>query len=463
MEMLNWLEKELSTCKFKDKRLEKRFKQLMTSINSNQRKSLPQACGSWSEAKATYRFLSNERVDESEILSGHFLNTAKRIQATKGPVLVLHDTTEFTYHREDPDRIGLIQKTPHIGKNAGPNKEYKVCGILMHASLAVTSEGLPLGLTSTRFWSRKVFKNTNQMKRKVNQTRLPIEGKESIKWLKNMEASVALAGTNPSKMIHIGDRENDIYEYYCRCRELDTFFISRVCVNRLANESTLVQEVGTQKCYAKQTIEFIDKKGNLISTTLDIRVKTVELHPPIGKEAHYPDIEVTFISAIEADVPENREPIRWSFITNLPVKSKKDIKQVLDWYKQRWKIETYFKVLKSGLKVEESKLRTADRLSRLISMCCILAWRIHWLTFLNRETEKINPEVAFDEIEIIIIKSTFSSYSLKTLQDFVTRLAVLGGYLNRKNDPPPGNIIIWRGLNRLHELKRGFLLANTCG
>jgi len=78
------------------------------------------------------------------------------------------------------------------------------------------------------------------------------------------------------------------------------------------------------------------------------------------------------------------------------------------------------------LKVEESKLRTADRLSRLISMCCILAWRIHWLTFLNRETEKINPEVAFDEIEIKIMRSYFSTHSLNTPQDFVTRLAVLG-------------------------------------
>ncbi len=114
-------------------------------------------------------------------------------------------------------------------------------------------------------------------------------------------------------------------------------------------------------------------------------MKTVEQHPPIGKEADYPDMEVTFISAIEAIIPDNREPIRWNFITNLPVKSKKHIKKVLDWYKQRWKIETYFKVLKSGLKVEESKLRTADRLSRLISMSCILAWRIHWLTFLNRD------------------------------------------------------------------------------
>lgn len=463
MEISNWLEKELVDCKFKDKRLGKRFRQLMSSIESNQGKTLPQACGSWSEAKATYRFLSNERVDESEILSGHFLNTKMRIEETNGPVLVLHDTTEFTYHREDPDKIGLIQKTPHIGQHAGPKKEYKVCGILMHASLAVTSEGLPLGLTSTRYWSRKVFKNTNQMKRKINQTRLPIEEKESIKWLQNMEASVELAGSRPSKMIHIGDRENDIYEYYCRCRELDTFFISRVCVNRLANESTLVEEVGTQKAYAKQAIKFVDKNGELVTTTLDLRVKTVELHPPIGKEAHYPDIKVTFISAIEMNSPEGREPIRWSFITNLPVKSKKDIKQVLDWYKQRWKIETYFKVLKSGLKVEESKLRTADRLSRLISMCCILAWRIHWLTFLNRETNKMKPDVAFDEIEIKIMQSYFSTYSLNTLQDFVTRLAMLGGYLNRKNDPPPGNAIIWRGLNQLHELKRGFLLANICG
>ncbi|WP_444996597.1 IS4 family transposase [Aliikangiella sp. IMCC44359] len=278
-----------------------------------------------------------------------------------------------------------------------------------------------------------------------------------------MEASVELAGSTPSKMIHIGDRENDIYEYYCRCRELDTFFISRVCVNRLADESTLVEEIGSQKVYAKQAIEFVDKNGKLVSTTLALRVKAVELHPPIGKEAHYPDIRVTFISAIETDTPEDREPIRWSFITNLPVKSKKDIKQVLDWYKQRWKIETYFKVIKSGFKVEESKLRTADRLSRLISMCCILAWRIHWLTFLNRETERINPEVAFDEIELKIMKSYFSTQSLNTLQDFTAQLAVLGGYLNRKNDPPPGNTIIWRGLIQLHELKRGFLLANICG
>lgn len=464
MNKSNWLEKELSECKFKDKRLDKRFKQLMTSIDSNQGKTLPQACGSWSEAKATYRFLSNERVDESEILSGHFLNTAERIRATNGPVLILHDTTEFTYHRDNPDDIGLIQKTPHIGKHSsGIKTDYKVCGILMHASLAVTSEGLPLGLTSTRYWSRKVFKNTNQLKRRVNMTRLPIEKKESIKWLQNMESSISLAGSNPSKMIHIGDRENDIYEYYCKCQELDSYFIVRACVNRLANESTLVEEVGSQKVYAKQRIEFIDKDGVLISTTLDIRVKRVELHPPIGKQAKYPDLTVFFISAIEAEVPKNRAQIKWSFITNLPVNSKKDIKQVLDWYKQRWKIETYFKILKSGLKVEESKLRTAGRLSRLISMCCILAWRIHWLTFLNRESEKMSPSIAFDDVEIKIISTSFKKHKLDTLQDFITRLAILGGYMNRKNDPPPGNSIIWRGLNKLHELKSGFLLANICG
>ena len=134
----------------------------------------------------------------------------------------------------------------------------------------------------------------------------------------------------------------------------------------------------------------------------------------------------------------------------------------MEWYKQRWKIEDYFKILKSGLRIEESKLCTAKRISKLISISCILAWRIQWLTMLNRNNKYFSPTVAFSPEEIKIMKVYFKSCP-KYLHEYISLLARLGGYLNRKNDPPPGNKIIWRGFNKLFELQQGFRLAQKCG
>ena len=106
----------------------------------------------------------------------------------------------------------------------------------MHASRAVSLDGLPLGLTAARFWSRAQFKGLLALKRKVNQTRVPIETKESIRWLETMRGSTALLGGNPARIVHVGDRENDIYEFYCATQELGTHFIVRTCVDRLAGD-----------------------------------------------------------------------------------------------------------------------------------------------------------------------------------------------------------------------------------
>lgn len=108
-------------------------------------------CQDWANAKAAYRFFSNDRVSEADILAGHFQSTRERTIATDGPVLVLHDTTEFSYQRENSDAIGITKSINSGREKAGRLRSHTVCGILMHSSLAVTTDGLPLGLTAVKF------------------------------------------------------------------------------------------------------------------------------------------------------------------------------------------------------------------------------------------------------------------------------------------------------------------------
>ncbi len=185
------------------------------------------ACQDWAATKAAYRFFSNPLVDESLILAGHFAATKARFDATSGPILVLHDTTEFSFKRDRSEPIGKLSLIK------GRHRAHTVCGLLMHSSLILTTEGTPLGLAAVKFWTREKFKGTNALKKKVNPTRIPIEQKESIRWLVNVARSTDLLG-NPARCVHIGDRESDIFELFCAAEDAGTHFLVRTCVDRLA-------------------------------------------------------------------------------------------------------------------------------------------------------------------------------------------------------------------------------------
>ena len=442
--MSQWSDNEAEHCQFKDKRIGDRFRQILGAVSSLPGESIPQICQNWAETKAAYRFLSNERVEAQEILGGHFHETSKRVSASKGPVLVLHDTTEFSFKRKDPKPIGSTRKIPSNERIQGAfGVSRTACGCLLHASLAITPEGLPLGLTATHHWSRQEFKNTTAMKREVNPTRVPIAEKESRRWLDNISQTHEKMACAPQKLIHIGDREADIYELFSLCSQINTYFLIRVCVNRLAEESTLCEELAMSKRRFSKRIEFDDATGNRISTRLSVKVKKMLLHPPIGKSSEYDDLEVTVVSAVEDKMPTGRDRIRWTLITNLPVSKKADALNILDWYKQRWKIEVYFKVIKSGMGLESSKLRERKRLERWIALCCLVGWRIHWLTMLARQAEDFTETSVFAASECLILKRTGKLRDTQTgIKVYLYALARLGGYLNRKSDPPPGIIVI---------------------
>jgi hypothetical protein len=335
-------------------------------------------------------------------------------------------------------------------------------GILMHSSLVITPEGLPLGLAAIKFWTRREFKGCNALKRKINPTRVAIEEKESYRWLENLRQATALA-VKPEHCVHIGDRESDIYELFCAAAELKTHFLVRTCVDRFTGEGgkTIASAINRAPRQGLHRIEFKDSKGVECRAVLEMKFQQMEVHPPIGKQSQYPTLTLTVIHAQERGTPKGREKIYWKLLTNLGVGCFADAVEKLDWYAQRWKIETFHKILKSGCKAEESKLRTYERLTNFIALCCIVSWRVFWMTMLRRVAGEMPPSMALTDVEVLLLDEIDaakrgSASENTTLGDYLLHIARLGGYLARAHDPRPGNMVMWRGLSRLTDIQLGF-------
>jgi hypothetical protein len=463
----SWVSVETSECNLGDARLNRRLGVVLEAIGERPGKSLPTAFQDWANTKAAYRFFANDSVSEDKILEGHFAASSQRIRATTGPILILQDTTEFSFKRSSPEKIGFTKVSTGRKLKDGRHQKHMICGLLMHASLAITPEGLPLGLTAAKFWSRDAFKGTTALKRKINPTRVPIDQKESMRWLDNLRRSTELAGA-PERCVHIGDRESDIFELYCLAQDMGTNFLVRSCVDRLAQDgdTTIAQVMSDLQSSGTHQIAFRDAKGKAQQAVLTVKFTTMTVRPPIGKQKKYQHHELQIIHAEELNPPADRPAVFWKLITNLPVENHEDAVHKLGWYARRWNIETFFKTLKTGCRIEDIRLTTADRLANCIALCCVVAWRISWLTILARQTPAGSPEAVFTHTERILLERAMPPNRRTTsrgLAFYMTAVARLGGYLDRKGDAPPGTTVIWRGFTRLSDLDEGFRAAKKGG
>ena len=455
-----WVEGELAGVDFPDQRLKARLGKLLSDLGQKIGGTVPAACQDWAATKAAYRFFSNPRVDEEIILAGHFAATAARFAAAPGSMLILHDTTEFSFKRTTLDAIGRLSFVK------GRHVLHTVCGLLLHSSLVVTSEGVPLGLAAVKFWARKEFKGTNERKKHVNPTRVPIEEKESFRWLANLTQATRRLG-EPSRCVHVGDRESDIFELFCTAHDAGTHFVIRSSVERLAGRgsTTITKLMARQPIQGVHAVEVRDDKGRVSTAHLQVRFVSLTVHPTPSKRKRCRALTLTVIQAYERCKPTGREPIRWQLLTNCPVVDLRSAIEKLNWYALRWKIETFHKVLKSGCQAEQSKLRTAERLTNLLAVLCVVGWRVFWLTMVNRASPDAPAETALTSTEIAVLdrllvgaEPSKAPTSKRTVAQYLLKVAKLGGYLARAKDPPPGNLVLWRGIIRLADFCIGFEL-----
>jgi hypothetical protein len=368
---------------------------------------------------------------------------------------------------------GKIVRTGRICRVKARRTTHTVCGLLMHSALVLTTDGLPLGLAAVKFWTRKKFKGTRGLRNRVNFTRIPIEKKESVRWVDNLTRSTRQLGA-PSRCVHVGDREADIYELFCAARDARTHFLVRTCVDRLAGRggTTVSKKMAREPVRGEHEVEVRDDRGQVTTARVRLRFCRMTVCPPVGKQNKYPPLPLTVIHADERGTPAGRDPVRWRLLTDLPVEDLASAVQKLDWYALRWSSETYHKVLKSGCQAERAKLRTAERLTNLLAVLCVVGWRVFWLTMVARATPDAPAEVVLTAAEIGVLDrlagttvSTPEGLAPKrAVSHYVVGIARLGGYLAREKDPPPGNVVVWRGLTRLADILLGFELQGpSCG
>jgi len=443
---------EFTDAEFNDVRLTKRLGSIVADLAEHPGKSLPEALGEWSKVKAAYRFLDNEKVTVEAISEAERKATIDKIQ-DHSTILAVQDTTSFNYtlHR---DTEGL-----------GPIGQAGLSGIFQHSCLAVSTEGVPLGMLERSMWVRpEETKNS----KKTHKSR-PLEDKESVRWI-NMTLEVAAAVPSSIRVVMVGDRESDIYDLFVLKDTHGCDFLVRAAWNRrLDKSSDHLWEAALKAPELGQTTIKIPRADERKEreATLTLRSTTVTFRPPSHrKKENLPPITVNALLIQENDPPAGVKPVEWMLLTTLPVATLEDALSVMTWYTYRWRIERYHYTLKSGCQVEKLELETADRLMRALAVYSLVALRLLSLTYQARQTPDAVCTVALNESEWhALYAMTHKTAQLPSnppdLKTAVLWIAKLGGFLGRKGDGHPGVKVLWRGFRRLQDLTAMWEVLNS--
>ena len=387
-EVKSWVGKEFETLSFNSKRLEKRFKVAMSDISDQPSLSIWLAAGSRANAKAIYRMLANEKCSKESILSAH--RDALNARSIGMPILLaIQDTMSVNY--------GTHSKTKGIGYNCEQS-----LGINVHSCVFFTPDGIPMGMSSQSVITRE---NCNSKEKTHQEKRLrPIEEKESYRWLESIQTASANA-PDEAQLIHIADREGDIYELYAFAERIDERFVIRAIHDRIdTNNVHIIQSLRDTApvCKTVVTVPANHKtKSKEREAVLSVQYQIFDIKRPHirnGTEVE-PTLQLTMLRLAEDSPPEGNNPIEWLLITNLDVKNADDALKIAGYYKQRWKIERFHFVLKSGCTIEKIQQRSVDGIELVIFMYSIISIHIMQLTFLARTAPEMPCDLIFDEIE----------------------------------------------------------------
>ena len=452
-----WAVNEFARAQLPDRRLLPRLLMIATAFAQQPTAAIPQACGPGAGSKGAYRFFENAAIAPHSIRAAHHQATLTRVKAHP-VVLALQDTSTLNYSSH-PHTEGLGP----IGSRRG-----KIVGLLLHSTMAVTPDGVPLGFLHNAVRARdpKAAGSARQRHKKS------VAQKESQKWLDSLSACQQLAPQCPdTTLVNIADREGDLYELFAQALAPQTgpsvHLLVRSRHNRklTGEDSKLWDAVGQERVKGKLQVQ-VGRRGEQPGrlATLSVRFRQVSLAAP-PRKANQPPLTLWAVEAREMRPPKGAVPICWRLLTTLPVVTIEAALEKVAWYAQRWQIEVLHKVLKSGCQIEQRQLHTAVRLERALSVDLVVAWRLLALCKAAREQPDAAASAWLDQAQwqalwCQVHQRIVPPKQPPTVRQAVRWIAGLGGFMGRKGDGEPGPITLWRGLQRLNDLTNMWRLCH---
>jgi len=472
-----WAQNEFGGAPLSDKRLSKRLVEIAEAKAKIPNRAFPGVAeGNWPAVKGYYRFIDHtddSGVNMANILTPHRERTIRRMKGQK-VVLCIQDDCKLNF-----DNLNNCTGLGSIGSN---QTSAKTAGLNLHSTFTVASNGLPLGVLrgeSSAPTSRDVSD-----KRKCHN--IPIEEKKTFAWIQHHRDLVEVSKKMPNtRLIDICDREADFFELFDEQRKnphvdllirakQDRVIVDDLIINGDEKEQVKLFEavrnapikskinvcIPRQSERPKKSKQKARKKRVGRLATLTLRSMDVTIKPPKVYGNAEP-LEISIIHAKEENPPEGEEPIEWFLLTTIKLQSAADIEQCLRWYCLRWRIEDWHRVLKSGCQIEDLANQTAERLINAISISMVIAWRIMLMTLLGREMPELPAEIFFSDVEIKVLHAYAKKKKLPPpvkVNEAVRIVANIGGYLGRKNDPPPGHQLLWQGYRELQFMCLGYTL-----
>jgi len=443
-EVKSWISQEFKTLCLNSKRLESRFQMTLSDLSDQPDKSIWLSTGSRANAKAVYRMLSNEKFSKEKILAAH--RDATEARSGKGRILLaVQDTMAVNYSTHT--------KTEGLGYNCE-----QTLGINVHSCILLTTDGIPLGILAQNVITRT--ENNSEQRTHQEKRMRPIEEKESYRWLDTMQMATANA-PKQARLVHIADREGDIYELYALAQRMEEKFVIRAVYDRLDTEKAHIMQTLRESSPVGKT--FVTIPANRKAKTKEreavfaVQYQHFEVQKPkIRKKENELEsaLNLTLIRLAEENPPEGTDAIEWLLMTNLEVNHSDDALRAAEYYKQRWKIERFHFVLKSGCEIEKIQQRSVEGITSLILMYSIIAIHIMQLTFLARSAPQTPCDLIFSEPEWKTLyraanRTTSEPEIPPSMEEAVRLVAKLGGHVASKSDGPPGLKVIWIGLNKL--------------
>lgn len=454
----DWAEMEFGSVGFYDNRLKERLYKIARDFYNKPEASIPEACGSEAGAIGAYRFFQNDKVSMDVLLEAHTQASISRIKEHK-VVLAPQDTTTLNY------------STHPMTEGLGPirNINDENLGLILHDTLAFSEDGTPLGVLDAQCWARDPGEEGKRYKRKE----LAIEEKESQKWLRSFQRVSQIQKLCPqTKIVSIGDRESDMHELFqeaCKDPEGPKLLVraERSRNRQVEQEQEGLWDYMLSKEVAGSLEIHLPQRGNKKARDVwvEVRFAQVELKQPKRVPAG-PPVRIWAVYLVEQNPVDPEDIIEWMLLTTDQVSTFEDAKRQVEWYSGRWGIEVYHRTLKSGCRIRDRQLETADRLEAALGVDMVVAWRIYHMTMLSRETPDDPCTVFFKDVEwkalhCYVHKTPVAPSQPPTLEEAIMMVGRIGGHLGRKTDGMPGTQTLWRGLQRLDTATEIYVIFNN--